>query len=144
MSRGWEHVTPTDIARLQQRDVVVPTKPTKYRNQVTIIGDKRFDSKKEAEQWLILQTRECAGEITGLKRQVPYALFVGVLAPDGTFTDTHVQIGIWHADFDFFENGVHVVVDVKGGQGRKGTRTAVYQLKKRMLEAQRGIVIREV
>jgi len=79
-SRGWEHVTPTDIAQMQQRAVIVPKKPGKYRNQVTFIGDKKFDSKKEAEQWLILQTRECAGEITGLKRQVPYALFVGVLA----------------------------------------------------------------
>lgn len=52
----------------------VPTQPLKYRNQPCVWQGLRFDSKRELGRWLELKSREAAGEIEQLERQVSYAL----------------------------------------------------------------------
>ena len=148
-SGGWENITASDIARMQQgRQTPAGSsaaKPSKYRNVKTVVNGERFDSQREAEHWIALKIREGMGEITNLRRQVPYELYAPTRDADGGFSGMAVEICRYRADFDFFENGVHVVCDVKGGTGRRvGTRTQVYELKRRWLERQEGIVIREV
>lgn len=51
-------------------------KPRKYRNIPTMVGDIKFDSRLEARWWLVLRDREQKGEISNLRRQVPYDLQV--------------------------------------------------------------------
>jgi hypothetical protein len=51
-------------------------KPNKYRNKPTEVDGIRFQSRLEARWWLVLRDRERCGEISELKRQVPYDLQV--------------------------------------------------------------------
>jgi len=51
-------------------------KPNKYRNKATEVDGLRFDSRLEARWWLVLRDRERCGEISELRRQVPYDLVV--------------------------------------------------------------------
>ena len=110
------------------------TKPSKYRNVKTVINGETFDSKREASYWQGLLAREAAGEITGLRRQVPFEL----RCPNGEGDGSSTIVAYYLADFVFWELGVQCVVDAKG------KRTAMYQLKKKWLELQDGIVIEEV
>jgi len=123
-------------------------RPRKYKNIPTLVtfrelevvhGHHRmchtFDSQKEADYYQALALRRQAGEITDLRLQEPFALIVRGL-------DGPVVVGEWLADAVFYEcpSGVRVVADVKS----EGTRTAVYQLKKKIVEACWGISILEV
>lgn len=117
-----------------------PSKPqkgsirSKYRNVRTLVGGEVFDSKREAEYWMLLKAREALKEISGLCRQVPFALW----APSDK-SENHVQVSSYIADFTFYDiEGRRHVVDAKG------KRTQMYALKKKWLELQNGIVIEEV
>ena len=144
-SQGWENITATDIARMQQgRQAPAGSsaaKPSKYRNVKTVVNGECFDSQREAEHWIALKIREGMGEITNLRRQVAYELYAPTRDADGRFSSLCLCIAKYIADLDYFENGVHIVADVKGG---KATRTQVYMLKRKWLERQEGIVIREL
>ena len=140
-TRGWEHVTRSDLGT---RSLPIQ-KPSKYKNVKVTIDGQRFDSKREADYWLWLQERARRGEINTLVRQVPFAL----CAPDRTnFEDQHsrtVVIATYVADFSYYDRDGHRhVVDVKGGTGTKGTRTALYALKAKWLCLQDGVVVEEV
>jgi len=100
----------------------------KYHNRKTIIDGITFDSKKEADRYQYLKLLELAGEIHGLTLQPSYDL----IAQGGR------KVGKYRADFKYNQNGRLVVEDVKG------VRTAVYRLKKRIVEAVHGIQIMEV
>ena len=118
--KGWEHVTEADIRQ--------PV-PSKYRNVRTRTPDGlTFDSRREAEYWLGLKAREKAGDISDLRRQVPFAL----LAPG------NVIVAHYIADFVYRHGGKAHVVDVKG------VKTQMYRLKKKWLDLQEGVVIEEV
>ena len=115
-------------------------KPSKYRNVKTVADGQTFDSRREADYWLLLKSREQLGEITGLRRQVRYELTCpGALSVVGQ-KEWPVFLVVAHyiADFVYQANGVTHVVDAKG------KRTQMYQLKKKWLELQTGIVIQEV
>lgn len=109
-------------------------KPSKYRNVKTVIDGQTFDSKREAQFWQTLKLREKAGEIGDLRRQVPLPLMcpahdaaAGVLA----------IVAEYVADYTFIEikdQSLHVV-------DAKGKRTRMFDLKKKWLELQSGIVI---
>jgi Protein of unknown function (DUF1064) len=114
-----------------------PRTPSKYRAVPTQLDGIRFDSKKEARRYAELRLLEQAGEIHALERQPVFPLFTahhrgGELR----------QVGVYRADFRYRQGprGVLVVEDVKS----KPTRTAVYRLKKRMVEAAYGITVTEV
>lgn len=106
---------------------------SKYRNVRTMIGSEVFDSKKEADYWLILKAREALNEIEGLRRQVPFSLY----CPDIFAPHENREVSSYVADFVYSDGRMHVV-------DAKGMRTRMYLLKKKWLELQCGIVIEEV
>ena len=94
-------------------------KPPKYRNQPTVIDGVRFASKKEGERYRILSLLESQGRIDNLRLQPRFALMVN-----------GVKIGHYVADFQYDLSGKTVIEDVKS----PATRTAVYKIKKKILE----------
>lgn len=96
-------------------------KKSKYSSAKTDIDGIRFDSKKEAEFYAELKLREKVGEITHLRLQPRYLL-------QKTFKHEGKQYREieYVADFEYIEDGITVVVDVKG------FKTAVYMIKKKL------------
>lgn len=142
-TRGWQHVTESELAqrlagltRLAQQ-----INQKKYKNLRVEVDGQKFDSKAEADQWLILKARERAGEIHGLLRQVHFALYTATAD-----REMRVRVSAYIADFVYVDGdgtkhvGARHVVDVK----RRQTKTQVYALKRKWLYLQDGIVIEEV
>lgn len=86
----------------------------------------RFDSKMEYERFLTLRLLERAGEISDLRRQIPYKLEAG-----------GIHISTYVADFVYKKADVVVVEDAKG------FRTGEYRQKRRLMKEILGIVIFE-
>jgi hypothetical protein len=109
-------------------DAVTPTpRRRKYRNVPCEVDGFRFDSKREADRWLVLKAMQDAGEIKCLRRQCPIRVEVN-----------GVRVCEYVADFVYFGgDGREVVEDVKG------YRTAIYKLKKKLVWAACGIDIQE-
>lgn len=129
-------LSPSDGAGI---DTAPPKAKSKYHNVKTWVGSECFDSKREAEYWILLKAREALGEIEGLKRQVRFALLCP--AHDEPLTPNEArQVAEYVADFEYYELPMarHHVVDAKGH------RTREYLLKKKWLDLQDGIVIEEV
>jgi hypothetical protein len=99
---------------------------SKYNNRKVFLDNILFDSKKEADHYLILKDRLNKGEILDLRCHVTYPLEV----------NGH-HIATYEADFVYYEAGLKVV-DVKG------VRMAAYKLKKALMFAIYGITILEV
>lgn len=96
---------------------------------------QRFASQAEYRRWCDLELMQAAGVISDLQRQVSLPCLVN-----------GVKVCDYVADAYYIEKDQHVIEDVKGGSGRpgdKGTRTAVYRLKKKLVKACYGIAIRE-
>lgn len=91
-----------------------------------------FDSKREANRYLVLKGMEEDGAIEGLRRQVRYEL-VPAFDVDGT----HYRPVYYIADFVYVEDGKEVVEDVKG------VRTDVYKLKSKLFARRYGMSIKE-
>lgn len=97
----------------------------------------KFHSRHEAVRYTELRAREIAGEVRRLRRQVAFPL--NTVGPRGLATVTR-----YFADFVYEEpepglTGVwrEVVEDAKGW------RTDIYKLKRKWLECQYGVTIRE-
>lgn len=135
--RGWENVTQTDLARMRARSSAPPPeKKPKYRNNAkATVGDQRFDSEREARDWVVLRDREQRGEISNLQRQVTFTLYAPCLA--GEQHGQNIEVCTYTPDFVYIEDGRKVVQD------SKGVRTREYRMKRRWLEIQEGIVVRE-
>lgn len=106
-------------------------RPKKFNNQPTMRGSIRFDSKREAARYDQLCLLEKNGELRDLKLQVSYPLKV-----NGEL------VCRYRADFVYsLRNRAggwdEVVEDVKGYQ------TPAYRLKKKLMKACHGIVVRE-
>jgi hypothetical protein len=89
-----------------------------------------FDSKKEAGRYIELKLMQQAGQITDLHLQQVFNLDVN-----------GITVGHYIADFTYRHKewpGL-IVEDVKS----PATRTALYQLKKKIFQAQYGITITE-
>lgn len=82
----------------------------KYGAKKTIVGDIKFDSKKEATRWMELQLLERAGEISDLKRQVKVEL-MGQYRPLYTRTGRKMKMTF---DFSYIEDEIQVYEDAKG------------------------------
>jgi hypothetical protein len=98
----------------------------KYRNIPTVAYGIKFDSKKEARRYGELLLLARAGKITNLSLQPSF-----ILSVDG------IKICTYVGDFKYTENGQFIVEDVKG------IKTAVYQIKKKLMKAILKIDIRE-
>lgn len=110
---------------------------SKYKNVRTNIGGEVFDSKREAEYWLLLKARVEQGEISSLQRQVKFPLYAPVIWGHGP--DEWVEVSSYVADYVYRDkaNNQHVV-------DAKGKKTQMYLLKKKWLELQDDVKIEEV
>lgn len=118
--------------------IAIQAKPSKWRNVKTVVDGITFDSKREAEHYMLLKARQALGEISELQRQVPFQLLCPVLTRDGQSTGASAVVAAYVSDFTYRENGQLVIVDAKG------KRTREYALKAKWLALQQGISILEV
>ena len=107
-------------------------RPSKYRAKPCVIDGVRFASQREGKRYLELKALEKAGKILQLRLQPEYPLHAGDL------DNEPARLGVYRADFEYLQDGQQVVEDVKG------FKTPLYRWKKRHVEAQYGIEIREV
>lgn len=105
---------------------------SKYHAKKTTVDGITFDSKREADRYLILKGIEGDGSIEDLRRQVRYEL-IPAFDVDGV----HYRPVFYVADFVYVEDGKEVVEDVKG------MRTDVYRLKSKLFARRYGTVIKE-
>lgn len=106
-------------------------KPAKYRNRRTLFMGIWFDSKSEARRYQELLLLEHAGQIRDIECQPRYDLVVN-----------GQKLGFYKGDFRYVvvATGQQVLEDVKS----LPTKTAVYQLKKKLVKALYAIDIVEI
>lgn len=105
---------------------------SKYHARKTTVDGITFDSRREADRYLVLKCMEEDGLISDLRRQVRYEL-VPAFDVDGK----HYRPVYYVADFVYREDGREVVEDVKG------MRTDVYRLKSKLFARRYGMGIKE-
>lgn len=105
----------------------------KYKNQKTQYKGISFDSKKECEYFIYLESLEAQGAISELQRQVRFEL-----QPAFKHNGKTIRSINYVADFTFKDkDGQLHIVDTKG------IKTEVYKLKKKMMQF-KGYDIEEV
>jgi hypothetical protein len=106
----------------------------KYGNEKITVQGIKFDSKREANRWLVLRDMQKRGEITDLRRQVSFGLVVAgvpILTRNG-------GVMRYIADFTYdIPSGERVIEDAKG------FRTKDYEIKAAIMRAM-GFVVKEV
>jgi len=100
------------------------SKGNKYGAVKTVYGGVTYDSKSEATRAQELDIWLASGEITDLERQTKFPIIIN-----------GVKVFTYIADFTYYFKGLQIVEDVKG------MRTAMFNLKKKCVEAQYGIII---
>lgn len=107
---------------------------SKYHARRTTVDGITFDSKREADRYLVLKSMEEDGTIEDLRRQVRYEL-----TPAFDVDGRHYRPVFYIADFTYTdrETGEEIVEDVKG------MRTDVYKLKSKLFARRYGKVIKE-
>lgn len=95
---------------------------SKYHAKKTTIDGIEFDSAKEAKRYAKLRDMEGAGEIDGLRLQVPFELL-----PSFECDGVKYRGMKYVADFVYHRGGKVVVEDVKG------VKTPEYKLKKKLM-----------
>lgn len=105
---------------------------SKYHARKTTVDGITFDSRREADRYLVLKGMEEDGIIGDLRRQVRYEL-VPAFDVDGR----HYRPVYYVADFVYVKDGKEVVEDVKG------MRTDVYRLKSKLFARRYGMGIME-
>lgn len=105
---------------------------SKYHAKKTTVDGITFDSRREADRYLVLKGMEEDGLIEDLRRQVRYEL-VPAFDVDGR----HYRPVYYVADFVYVEDGKEVVEDVKG------MRTDVYRLKSKLFARRYGMNVKE-
>lgn len=117
----------------------------KYRNKKILVNGETFDSMKELRRWRDLKILEKAGQISELRRQVPFELLPNQREPDKIGPRGGIKKGriierkaVYVADFVYKDRaGREVVEDCKG------MRTKEYILKRKLLLFRFGIRILE-
>lgn len=99
---------------------------SKYRAVKTTVDNIVFDSKREAARYQELKLLFRAGKIQTLELQKPLDFII-----EGK------KIFTYRPDFIYFEGDKRIIEDVKG------VKTPVYRLKKKLIEAQLKVQIRE-
>lgn len=106
--------------------ITIGGRRSKYGAKKTEIDGLKFDSKAEAARYTVLKKLAGIGIVKNLRLQVVYKLAV-----NGQLICKYI------ADFVYDKDGVEVVEDVKG------MRTREYVLKRKLMKAVFGIVIKE-
>lgn len=108
-----------------------------HARKITVLG-REFDSKKEADRFLILCGKLNRGEISDLRGQVEY-----VLIPSQKKSDGKAERAVKYvADFVYKQDGKTIVEDVKGY--RKGAAYAIFAIKRKLMLWRYGIEVKEV
>lgn len=136
------------VEATRPRRSVVQATPSKYRAVRTTVDGIVFHSAAEARRYSELKLLEKVGEVSDLKCQPRFPLTVWTGWTAARPREGCAVIGCYVADFSYWSlptNGtkkypkaVFVVEDVKG------FRTPLYRWKKKHVEAQYGIVVREI
>ena len=127
---GFHHWQPLILIFFSDCGYPVRVRRSKFNNRKVEIDGYKFDSVKESKRYLLLRYRLALGEINDLRIHPRIPLIVN-----------GKKIGHYVGDFQYLENGKLILEDVK----TEATKTAVYQLKKKILLAQsRPIKITEV
>lgn len=128
-----------ELCKLQwiEHDAQIPGVPMQCMDCGSPSFDRRvYHSKKEATRYLELRALENQGKISNLLCQSPTLEWtVEYKVGDRVYRNPRKQKYI--ADFEYDEDGLHVVEDVKGH------KTAEYKRKKKIVEKLFGIKIRE-
>lgn len=128
-------------------------KTSKYRAKKIEVDGYSFDSKKEADRYLFLKSKERLGLIRDLQMQVPFVVipaqykFVTEYTPkthkEKTVKKLAEQKVVYKADFVYTTyDGELCVEDVKGY--RKGTAYSVFVIKRKLMLERHGIQVIEV
>lgn len=123
------------LAQYRQEVLGEMPKPakSKVRNVRVEVDGIKFQSKKEAARYSDLKLLERLGEINGLALQVRFPIVVN-----------DIKVSEYRADFAYTDkSGAAVVEDCKGYKDTASPITRLYKLKKKLVEAQYGIVILE-
>jgi hypothetical protein len=126
-------VTRDEVYALRRQAKAAAPRRHKYANQRVEIDGQAFDSKAEARYWGHLQIRLKAGEISNLRRQVPFELAPAVVIGGRKRPPLR-----YFADFVWEEGGREVVADVKGAVPE------AYRIKRHLMKAVHGIDILEI
>jgi len=106
----------------------------KFNAKRVINEEGIFASQKEYKRWMELKILERSGEITALKKQVPYVL----IAKSDKFERCR-----YIADFEYRDkNGNIVVEDAKGC--KTGASYEIFKIKKKLMYAVHNIEVLEV
>lgn len=105
---------------------------SKYHARKTTIDGIQFDSAKETKRYVKLRDMEKAGEIEGLRLQVPFEIL-----PSFECDGVKYRGMKYIADFVYYRDGKQVVEDTKGW------KTAEYRMKKKLMAYMNHINIEE-
>lgn len=111
-------------------------KGSKYHNEKTVVNGIRFDSRKEANRYIVLKSELASGAISDLKLQPQFTIQESYKTAEGK----RVQAIRYVADFSYTRDGVFIVEDVKS----EATKTRVYGLKKKLVRERFGVEITEI
>ena len=109
----------------------------KYNAKRVAVDGRKFDSRAEAEHYLLLKDRQRRGEISGLECQRRFT----VVEPQN-YGRHRLQAVNYIADFVYYENGKMVVEDVKGY--KRGVAYQLFTVKKKLMLQKYGIWVREI
>lgn len=110
---------------------------SKYNARMVAVDGRRFDSRAEAEHYLLLKDRQKRGEISGLECQKKFT----IVEPQN-YGRKRVRERYYIADFAYYEKGKLIVEDVKGY--KKGVAYQLFTLKKALMLQKYGIWVHEI
>ena len=113
-------------------------KPNKYNARKTTVYGITFDSKREAEYYLLLREKQCLGEIKSIDLQPTYTLLEGFRDNTGKEQKPITYTADFLVEYD---DGRREVIEVKG------VRTRDYLLRKKLflhMMRDTDIIFREV
>lgn len=123
--------------------------PNKYHARKAVVDGITFDSRKEAERYMVLKEKAEKGQISSLQRQVKFIVIPAQREPDQIGPRGGKKPGkllerecAYVADFVYTENGQQVVEDTKGCKA--GAAYAIYKIKRKLMLYKYGIRIKEI
>lgn len=131
LERITAHEAKEEISKINGRGKW--SRRNKFNAVRTILDGVKFDSKKEAQCWQFLKARERAGEIKDLRRQVKFELHA--YSQSGAFEPKPVKICTYIADFQYLDVALNKIVVADA----KGVKTALFNLKKKLMKANHNI-----
>lgn len=111
-----------------KKGVYLEASPSKYRSIKTTVDNIVFASQEEAIRYSALKMQQHIGEISNLNLQVRFY-----------FVINEILICAYDADFTYYQRN-QIILTVEDS---KGFRTRPYQIKKKLMRAIYGIIIKE-